>query len=183
MKKNKNIRIGKDGYAFYILGEESARAHFCDNDDMVVLHDDGSDTMIETNEQLTEAISRGEDIGLELGFIPKTLIPMPVDDKHVMTDWIDDVFDGHYSQRCNGKHGNFIIGIYKDRPTLATISGNAITWQILGCHQTMHAELCDDIQSIGLEGNGLKIEYEIKDDRLVQKFYLTEEGLIKRAKL
>ena len=45
------------------------------------------------------------------------LIPAPLDEKNLTTDWIEEAFD-NYSCSCGGKRNNVYTGIVEDCPVV-----------------------------------------------------------------
>lgn len=63
------VKVMSDGFVVFVLDKCAAYGHFNDHDEMMVVHDDGSDTMIESIEQIDEAINNGEEVCLSLDFV------------------------------------------------------------------------------------------------------------------
>ena len=55
------------------------------------------------------------------------LIPAPIDEKNITSDWIEDIFDN-----CcfGGKGNNIYVGFIKDCVVLCEYHGNVINWKV-----------------------------------------------------
>lgn len=58
----------------------------------------------------------------------KNLIPAPLDEKNVMTDWIMEIFDNYGDCVCNGKQ---YVGFVSNVPVYARYYGNTIVWMVI----------------------------------------------------
>ena len=57
------------------------------------------------------------------------LIPAPLDEKNLTTDWIEEVFDD-YRCSCGGKRNNLYTGIVEDCPVSCLITCNRVMWHV-----------------------------------------------------
>lgn len=107
----------------------------------------------------------------------KKLIPAPVDDKNILTDWIDGVFDE--KPECCGRT---YTGIANGIETQAKIYQNQVRWKRL---TTSNPVLLDMLRTrieelLSVNGDDIVIEYEYLTMRnsqttLIQSFWFTEE--------
>ena len=66
------IKICPDGFVWLVVGHEQARKLYkADAISLFTLYSDDSEVMIESEEKLEEAVGKGLQIGIEVGFIPK----------------------------------------------------------------------------------------------------------------
>ena len=113
------------------------------------------------------------------------LIPAPLDEKNLTTDWIEEVFD-NYSCSCGGKRNNVYTGIVEDCPVSCFVTHNRVMWHvdphIGGVPNAGHA-YCSLISRLKDlfdedENPGIVVEYDdsMKDGYfLVQTFYFKDE--------
>lgn len=69
-----NIKICADGFVWLVVSSEQARKIF--KEDIIalyILYNDESEGMIENEERLEDAITRGCQIGIEVGFISEMI--------------------------------------------------------------------------------------------------------------
>lgn len=69
-----NIKICADGFVWLVVSSEQARKIF--KEDILalyILYNDESEGMIENEERLEDAITRGCQIGIEVGFISEMI--------------------------------------------------------------------------------------------------------------
>lgn len=65
-------KICTDGFVWLVVGHEQARKLYkADAIPLYTLYNDESEALIESKEKLEEAIERGLQIGIEVGFISK----------------------------------------------------------------------------------------------------------------
>lgn len=98
--------------------------------------------------------------------------PAPIDEKNVVTDWIDDVFDDKFS--IHSSDGKYYVGTLRDIPLVARVCYNSILWETPYGSVSDLAGLHEDLLDLDLEGEGMKITYHLRDNRLVQSFYFEE---------
>lgn len=60
-----------EGFVWLLVTEQSKEIFTCGIFDLYVLHDDGSESLIEEHIQITEALENGLDIGIEVGHLTK----------------------------------------------------------------------------------------------------------------
>lgn len=58
----------------------------------------------------------------------RRLIPAPLDEKNVTTDWIEELFDDQSALYARHKRLGFIAGV----AVQASWEGNVLTWKVLG---------------------------------------------------
>ena len=56
----------------------------------------------------------------------KTLMPAPIDNKNVMQDWIEEIFD---YQTCVWGEKNCAVGFIHEQPVFAAWTNNHLTWK------------------------------------------------------
>lgn len=107
------------------------------------------------------------------------LIPAPLDEKNVTTDWIDDIFDDS-NCTCNG---STYTGFINDSVCSCLVGRNTIIWKIdkdyakdaLGSYN----ELQKRLKVLDGENPGLVVRYDTSMQEqllLGQRFYWAEEG-------
>lgn len=73
-KMEQNIKICADGFVWLIVSSEQARKIFKEDIlTLYILYDDESEGVIENEERLEDAIARGCQIGIEVGFISEMI--------------------------------------------------------------------------------------------------------------
>lgn len=105
----------------------------------------------------------------------QVLIPAPVDNKNIMTDWIDYVFDD--GQRVwGGKHDEKVTGFIYNEPVWAEIFDHQIHWHLTEYSETFLEILKDVIE--GAVKSDDDIEVKVYIDRwsksVRQLFYFKE---------
>ena len=71
-------KVTKDGFVWLVVPDNYAMEMWKANlATLYVLHNDDSETMVETDLQMADAIHDGERIGIEVGFIKGLLRPVP----------------------------------------------------------------------------------------------------------
>ena len=106
-------------------------------------------------------------------------IPAPIDNKNVMRDWIEEIFD-----LCNCVwDGNKYVGFVKGSVCCCTYSENIIFWKIIEefskCAQLSYDELKRRLHELDND-EGLVIKYhesQKHEYQLVQMFYFKDEQL------
>lgn len=104
------------------------------------------------------------------------VIPAPIDEKNVTTDWIEELFDD-YSCIWGGKSGGVAIGFRDDHPFMASVSDNTIVWRFMAEVSlpemtSLQERLVDDLASWEAGNEDLLSPCEIRDNGVViQKFY------------
>lgn len=116
----------------------------------------------------------------------KNLIPAPIDEKNITSDWIDCIFDS-CDRIVGGKHSDIYTGFVADLPTNCFINGNAVLWHIdkfhCGVFQLKDAynellkrlKALDDVDD---ESTGIVVKYDtsMKEELiLMQQFFFKEE--------
>lgn len=98
----------------------------------------------------------------------KNIIPAPLDDKNVMTDWIEEVFDWQSALFRKNKCVGFIFNC----PALATWRDNVLTWSfICGEIKTAQNELIERLKVYEDANIELFTKIEIVGNDVVQSFY------------
>jgi hypothetical protein len=68
------LSVGKDGFVFKLLSNETASTLFHHtNEDVFVLHDDGAESKIKSSEELAYAMQEHHQLALGVGFICVTI--------------------------------------------------------------------------------------------------------------
>ena len=109
----------------------------------------------------------------------KNLIPAPLDEKNIVTDWIEDVFDYQTAVSNNGIY----LGFVDDIPMRCDIMGNKAHWMIAfggyvslseDARRSALNELKRRLQVIDQdnEDNGIVVDYnDIVLVGIIQSFY------------
>ena len=104
------------------------------------------------------------------------LIPAPVDNKNVATDWIEDIFD---FQTCV-RNKKTAVGFIADEPAIVSWADNVILWSfplvvspIFGTARL--EELKKRLKIYDDENPELVTDYEVVGNLLMQKFYWNNE--------
>jgi hypothetical protein len=66
-KKNRNYKVLADGFVYLLVTHKAAEVFHSGLFELYALHNDGSESLIETYAGLEEAMEMGEDIGIEVG--------------------------------------------------------------------------------------------------------------------
>ena len=73
---SKNVRVTKDDFVWMVVthhmksGVKQVR-DLWKNHTLYALYDDGTESVVESDEEINEAIKLGLDIGVEVGYLPK----------------------------------------------------------------------------------------------------------------
>lgn len=106
------------------------------------------------------------------------LIPAPIDDKNVLTDWITEIFDDY---DCTSDGYRMFTGFILDSACSCRIIGNLLFWQI---HQEFAADAGRSYDTLlkrlkEHDSPPLVVKYDTSMKKealiLVQKFYWTDE--------
>lgn len=92
----------------------------------------------------------------------KNLIPAPIDDKNITTDWIEEIFDG----QCAVSNGKSYLGYINGHAVKCDIVGNSLHWEFI------YTEWGDVSQS------NIDIPMKMLKNRLKAKDELDEENRI-----
>ena len=104
------------------------------------------------------------------------IIPAPLDEKNVTTDWIEELFDD-YNCIWGGKSDDVAIGFRDGYPFKASVSDNTIVWRFMAEVSlpemtNLQERLVDDLAFCEAENEGLLSPCEICDGGVViQEFY------------
>ncbi len=107
----------------------------------------------------------------------KKLIPAPLDEKNVTTDWIESVFD-YYDYTYDGK--NTYTGFVKGSVCCCVYHGNHIIWHI-NQHYSVNAkqsyeELIKRLHEFDTAPLVVKYDTSMREELfLMQKFYWEDE--------
>lgn len=105
----------------------------------------------------------------------KKLIPAPIDNKNVMQDWIEEIFD---YQTCIWGEKNRAIGFIHEQPVLATWGGNTLLWKFTEestIEDSDHLAVLRDRLNDAHDPNGDLLEkFKVIGNVLVQQFYWRE---------
>lgn len=66
-KKNRNYKVLADGFVYLLVTHKAAEVFHSGLFELYALHNDGSESLIETYAGLEEAMEMGEDIGIAVG--------------------------------------------------------------------------------------------------------------------
>lgn len=58
-----------DGFIWMIVTDKAIQVHTSGLFELYVLYEDGSESLVESNQQIRDAVSKGLDIGIEVGFV------------------------------------------------------------------------------------------------------------------
>ncbi len=94
-------------------------------------------------------------------------IPAFIDDKDVMTDWIEEIFD-HWDCTYSSCQ---LVGFVNDVPTYAHWNGNTITWKPMCYDNETTKETLDIIKK-------KLLEYETDTDELYSEIYIFNNASI-----
>ena len=99
--------------------------------------------------------------------------PAPIDNKNILTDWIEFVFDG-YNMICGGKKDNIYMGFVDNIPCIGKIYYNTIEWKLV-CDKPIYHKLEVVLNSFENDEDGVFSDIEVTEDGILQSFYFTEE--------
>lgn len=111
------------------------------------------------------------------------LIPAPIDEKNVTTDWIESVFDGWHCI-TGGRHNEIYAGFVDNRPVTCFINGNTILWHIekylCGVYvlKDTYAKLLRHLKTLDEETPDIVVEYDTSMQEelvILQSFFFKEE--------
>ena len=77
------------------------------------------------------------------------LIPAPIDDKNIITDWIECIFDG----MCCCKNKDTYIGFINGLPIKADIKAHQIYWSLLSSHVCFESPSEEEVKGMITERN------------------------------
>ena len=100
--------------------------------------------------------------------------PAPLDEKNVMTDWIEECFDNYGDCTCNGSR---IVGFINNAPVYAIYYDNVIKWTILETfnpQDTMNV-LLNRLDEHEDPDSALYSERMIDENVLYQSFFFKED--------
>lgn len=144
-----------------------ANEYFSQNG-MKELAEDHDDDWYGLQEELREAILKKS---AEIASMYNVFTPAPLDDKNVMTDWIEEVFDwqsGLY-------HKNQCVGFIFNCPVLATWHDNVLTWHFISEEfKTAQSVLCERLKEKEDVNSELFSQLEIVYRDVKQYFYWRE---------
>ena len=104
------------------------------------------------------------------------LIPAPVDDKNVSTDWIEDIFDD-----CAGVLlYHTYVGVIAERLVTVQWDSNTITWQVIPNDGLNFGDayflLNERLTKYDNDDERLLVEYDrSRPATIIQRFYWKEE--------
>lgn len=105
------------------------------------------------------------------------LIPAPVDDKNVSTDWMEEIFDDCAGVLLNHTY----VGVIAERLVTARWDGNTITWQVIPDNfrdlSTAYSQLYDRLTKRNEEDERLLVKHDVSCHplKIIQRFYWKEE--------
>ena len=101
----------------------------------------------------------------------KNVIPAPLDDKNVMTDWIEEVFDF----QSGLFHKNQCVGFVSGCAVLATWIDNMLTWYFVsGEIKKAQSALCERLREKEDVNVELFSQIDIINNYVIQHFYWKE---------
>lgn len=106
------------------------------------------------------------------------LIPAPLDEKNVTTDWIEDIFDDYQYAECSSR--NAAVGFINKCPVYVNWHDNAIFWRVIENNINNYDETLEIIK-IRLKEfedpqSGLVSNIQSWGSNcIVQKFYFVDE--------
>lgn len=107
----------------------------------------------------------------------KGLMPAPIDNKNVDTDWIETIFD---NQSCVWGENKSAVGYINGEPVIAAWDGNLLLWQfplITSLEDSSHLDVLKDRLNAAHDPNGDLIEtFAVTGNLLMQKFYWKNEN-------
>ena len=98
------------------------------------------------------------------------MIPAPIDEKNVTTDWLEYIFD-FADFVCNG---DVLLGFVGGKPVMATVDYNTVTWQFINDGDT--SELKTRLLGHDDDNDDLLCRYEEGEGRIKQSFFFSEDG-------
>ena len=106
----------------------------------------------------------------------KELIPAPIDNKNVTTDWIEDVFD---NQSCIWGENKSAVGYINEEPVIAAWDRNLLLWQfslITSLEDSISLSILKDRLNAAHDPDGDLVEdLKVVGNLLMQKFYWKNE--------
>ena len=106
----------------------------------------------------------------------KELIPAPIDNKNVTTDWIEDVFD---NQSCIWGKKNSAVGYINEEPVIAAWDRNLLLWQfslITSLEDSISLSILKDRLNAAHDPDGDLVEdLKVVGNLLMHKFYWKNE--------
>lgn len=107
------------------------------------------------------------------------LIPAPLDEKNVTTDWIDDIFD---DSRCIQNGSGTYTGFVEDSVCSCLVGRHTIIWEINSNYsrdaEKSYNELEKRLKAIDNENPDLVVKYDTSMKEMLflgQKFYFKDE--------
>ena len=79
----------------------------------------------------------------------KNLIPAPIDDKNITTDWIEEIFDFD----CAASNGKTYLGFINGLPIKADIKDHQIYWSLLSSHVCFESPSEEEVKDMIAERN------------------------------
>ena len=102
----------------------------------------------------------------------KKMMPAPIDEKNVTSDWIECVFD---NETCIWGKGKCAVGFIHEQPVMAAWSGNTMLWKFMEeqtIEDTDHlAVLKDRLRRCTDPESDLTETFNVVGNMLMQKFY------------
>lgn len=103
------------------------------------------------------------------------LIPAPIDEKNVTSDWIEDVFD---NQSCVWGEKKSAVGYIDKQPVVAAWSENMLIWGFpitKNLENSVHLAILRDRLERWDEDNRFIEHFNVVGNMLIQKFYWKNE--------
>ena len=110
------------------------------------------------------------------------LIPAPIDEKNITSDWIEDIFDN-----CcyGGKKNNIYVGFIRDCVILCEYHNNIINWKVesecfngKSAREDAFNELRKRLEILDKENDGLVVKYSPFSEGVLcieQRFFFKDE--------
>lgn len=106
----------------------------------------------------------------------KKPIPAPIDNKNVMKDWIEEIFD---YQTCIWGEKRCAIGFIHEQPVFAFWSNNVLTWKFTEEKSILDSDhlaiLKDRLKDHHDPDGSLEETFRVVDNMLMQRFYWKNE--------
>ena len=111
----------------------------------------------------------------------KNLVPAPIDNKNVTTDWIPEIFDFGDCTTVNCKDSQWRVCGYVNCELVECIyyhGGNKVYWSIYALYSVLDntkAELMKRLKKYETDESNIYSEFDEKETSVCQKFYWKED--------
>lgn len=104
------MRIFKDGFIYKVITLDKAmEVYYTNSFELYVLHDDESESLIESEEALLEANEKGWSIGMPVGMLDTEDAKKVLDNRGFSVDNLWSVHDVHSKFECDGATAKSIL--------------------------------------------------------------------------